>query len=146
MFGYEDIAPGLLLDAVDVVLSDIHWYGGLRAAKELARLCETFGLDFGMHSGTEFGISMAAMLHVCSSIPSMSHQPDSHYHYLTDDVITEPFRFSSGGIDAPTGPGLGVELDHDKLKQYNEIYEAFAGNTSILALIQPDVLPTKPRY
>lgn len=146
VFGYEDIAPGLLLNAVDVVLSDIHWYGGLRACKELARLCETVGLDFGMHSGTEFGISMAAMLHVTSSIPSMSHQPDSHYHYLADDIITKPFAFSGGAIEVPTAPGLGIELDREKLQQYHELYEAFATDSSVLAAITPDVPATKPRY
>ena len=146
VFGYEDIGPGLLLDAVDVVLGDIHWYGGLRAAKELARLCETVGLDFGMHSGTEFGVSLAAMLQVLSSIPSMSHQADSHYHYLTDDVITEPFRFSGGAIEVPDRPGLGVELDREKLAAYHEVYEDFMASGSAIREIQQDALYLKPRY
>lgn len=146
VFGYEDIAPGLLLDAVDVVLADIHWYGGLRATKELARLCETFGLDFGMHSGTEFGVSMAAMLQVNASIPSMSHQADSHYHYLADDVITEPFVFVDGAVTVPDRPGLGVELDRDKLARYNELYETFVAGQSPTEAIRGGIQFTKPRY
>lgn len=146
VFGYEDIAPGLLLDAVDVVLADIHWYGGLRAVKELARLCDTFGLDFGMHSGTEFGVSMAAMLHVNASIASMSHQADSHYHYLADDVITEPFAFEGGSVAVPDRPGLGVRLDPQKVASYHELYETFVGSVSAMREIQSDQPMTKPRY
>ncbi|MFA5786928.1 MAG: enolase C-terminal domain-like protein [Actinomycetota bacterium] len=146
VFGYEDIAPGLLLDAVDVILADIHWYGGLRGVRELAKLCETLGLDCGMHSGTEFGISMAAMLHVNASISSMSHQADSHYHYLTDDVITEPFTFSEGAISVPDAPGLGVELDQDKLARYHELYEMVIGAASAMETISGGALAVKPRF
>jgi glucarate dehydratase len=126
-FGYEDVAPAALLDAVDVVLADPHWYGGLRATKELARLCETFGLDMGMHSGTEFGISLAAVLHLAAALPSIHHAPDAHYHYLDDDVIQGgPLQYRDGAIQVPEGPGLGVKLDPDKLAHHNQVYEWYA--------------------
>jgi len=148
VFGFEDVGPGALLDAVDVVLSDPHWYGGLRAVKELGRVCETFGLDLGMHSGTEFGISMAAMVHVSSTLSMLSHHPDSHYHYLADDVITEPFRFEGGKVKVPSKPGLGVELDRDKLAQAHELYQSVMGGTGEITADQ--ILPVepalKPRY
>lgn len=148
VFGFEDVGPGALLDAVDVVLSDPHWYGGLRAVKELGRLCETLGLDLGMHSGTEFGVSMAAMVHVCSSLSMLSHHPDSHYHYLSDDVVTEPFRFVDGKVAVPAGPGLGVELDHDKLARYHELYESVMAGTGEVSAdaIMPVEPALKPRY
>lgn len=123
-FGYEDVAPATLLDAVDVVLADPHWYGGLRATRALAQLCETFGLDMGMHSGTEFGVSLAAVLHLAASLPSIHHAPDVHYHYLKDDVIQGgPLPYEDGAIRVPEGPGLGVQLDPDKLALYNQVYE-----------------------
>ena len=126
-FGFEDIAPAVFLDSVDVVLADPHWYGGLRATKELLRICETFGLDFGMHSGTEFGVSMAAILHLCASLPSVHHAPDVHYHYLPDDIIEGGlFSYESGAIKVPSGPGLGVKLDREKIASYNRIYEMYA--------------------
>jgi glucarate dehydratase len=126
-FGYEDVAPAVLLDAVDVVLADPHWYGGLRATKELARLCETFGLDMGMHSGTEFGVSLAAVLHLAAALPSIHHAPDAHYHYLSDDVIEGgPLGYGEGAIGVPEGPGLGVKLDANKLAHYNQVYEWYA--------------------
>jgi muconate cycloisomerase len=38
--------------------------------------------------------------------------------YYLDDVVTEPFRFEDGLVLAPLGPGLGVEVDVEKLRQY----------------------------
>lgn len=130
-FGYEDVGPTALLDAVDVVLADPHWYGGLRATLALARLCEAFGLDMGMHSGTEFGVSLAAVLHLAAVLPSIHHAPDVHYHYLGDDVIQGgPMVYEQGAIRVPEGPGLGVKLDPDKLAQYHQIYEWYVTTTT----------------
>jgi glucarate dehydratase len=123
-FGFEDVGPAALLDAVDVVLADPHWYGGLRATQALARVCETFGLDMGMHSGTEFGVSLAAVLHLAATLPSVHHAPDVHYHYLSDDVIQDgPLAYEDGAIAVPEGPGLGVKLDENKLAHYHQVYE-----------------------
>jgi len=38
--------------------------------------------------------------------------------YYQDDIITEPFTFDDGSIVVPSKPGLGIELDEDKLKHY----------------------------
>ncbi|MDP2950082.1 MAG: enolase C-terminal domain-like protein, partial [Chloroflexota bacterium] len=145
-FGYEDIAPAALLEAVDVVLADPHWYGGLRATKSLAMVLETLNLDMGMHSGTEFGVSLAALLHLAAAIPNLSHAPDAHYHYLEDDIIQGgKLKYEDGGIALPAGPGLGVELDEEKVERYHGLYEQFIA--SPLAT-QPRMGPviTKPKW
>ncbi len=132
LFGYEDIAPATALEAVDVLLADPHWYGGLVATKALARVCETLSLDMGMHSGVEFGVSLAALLHLCASLPNLSHFPDVHYHYLPDDIIRGgPLAYSDGGLAVPQGPGLGVELDEEKVGRYHELYEAAMSSESM---------------
>ena len=145
-FGYEDIAPAALLESVDVVLADPHWYGGLRATKALAIVLETINLDMGMHSGTECGVSLAALLHLTAAIPNLSHAPDAHYHYLEDDIIRGgKLEYGDGGIAVPTGPGLGVELDEEKVERYHQLYEQFMA--SPLAS-QPRMGPvfTKPKW
>ena len=144
-FSYDDIAPTAFLDAVDVVLADPHWYGGLRATKELARLCETFGFDMGMHSGTEFGVSLAAVLHLAASFPAIHHAPDVHYHYLKDDIIEGgPFRYVDGAISVPKGPGLGVKLDRQKLAYYHETYEKYIAAIAGAPSMEP--IYTKARW
>ena len=63
---FDDLAPGIRLDAVDIVLTDIHYWEGPRGVKELAAVCRAFGLGVAMHSGCEFGIELAAMLHTAA--------------------------------------------------------------------------------
>jgi glucarate dehydratase len=145
-FGYEDIAPAALLESVDVVLADPHWYGGLRATKALATVLETLNLDMGMHSGTECGVSLAALLQLTAAIPNLSHAPDAHYHYLEDDIIRGgKLEYADGGLAVPTGPGLGVELDEEKVERYHQLYEAFMASPMVS---QPRMGPvfTKPKW
>ncbi|KAF2411804.1 glucarate dehydratase [Microbacterium sp. B35-04] len=121
---FDDLAPGIRLGAVDVVLTDIHYWEGPRGVKELAAVCRTFGLGVAMHSGCEFGIELAAMLHTASTVPEMTTAGDAHYHYLEDDVIAGGLmRYVDGSIAVPTGPGLGVELDPEKMDKYERYFE-----------------------
>lgn len=121
---FDDLGPAVKLGAVDIVLTDLHYWEGPRGVKELAAVCRTFGLGLSMHSGAEFGIEMAAMLHTAASIPEMTTAGDAHYHYLTDDIIVGgPLPYIDGAIKVPPGPGLGVELDEEKMDKYERYYD-----------------------
>jgi glucarate dehydratase len=120
---FDDLAPAIRLGAVDIVLTDIHYWEGPRGVKELAAICRTFNLGVAMHSGAEFGIELAAMLHIASTIPEMTFAGDAHYHYLTDDIIEGGLmKYVDGTLTVPTGPGLGVKLDEDKMAKYERYY------------------------
>lgn len=121
---FDDLGPAVRMGAVDVVLTDLHYWEGPRGVKDLAAVCRTFGLGVAMHSGAEFGVELAAMLHTAASIPHMTFAGDAHYHYLTDDIIEGgPMQYEDGCIRVPTGPGLGVTLDEDKMAHYEKYYE-----------------------
>lgn len=121
---FDDLAPAIKIGAVDIVLTDIHYWEGPRGVKDLAAICRTFNLGMAMHSGAEFGIELAAMLHTASTIPEMTFAGDAHYHYLTDDIIAGGLMpYKDGCIQVPTGPGLGVELDEEKMEKYERYYE-----------------------
>lgn len=121
---FDDLGPAIRLGAVDIVLTDIHYWEGPRGVKDLSAVCRTFGLGVAMHSGAEFGIELAAMLHTAATIPEMSFAGDAHYHYLTDDIIEGGLmKYEGGAIRVPTGPGLGVVLDEDKMRHYGALYE-----------------------
>jgi len=121
VFAFEDIGPTVMSDVLDVVLLDPHWYGGITRAKLAGQVCEAMGVDAGMHSGAEFGISQAAMLHLAASTANLTLAADSHYHHLVDDIITGRFEYKNGAMKVPVGPGLGVTLDRDKLAKYHEL-------------------------
>lgn len=121
---FDDLAPAIRMGSVDIVLTDIHYSEGPKGVKDLAAICNTFNLGIAMHSGAEFGIELAAMLHTASTIPTMTFAGDAHYHYLTDDIIEGGLmQYKKGCIAVPTGPGLGVTLDEDKMKHYEKYYE-----------------------
>ncbi|OZM83280.1 mandelate racemase/muconate lactonizing enzyme family protein [Pseudonocardia sp. MH-G8] len=114
---FEDFAPAVRLGAVDVVHGDVYKWGGIAATKALAAHCETFGLGMNLHSGGELGIATAAHLAVVASTPVLSRAIDSMYYLHADDVI-EPLELRGGSLGVPTGPGLGVVVDEDKVAHY----------------------------
>jgi len=76
-----------------------------------------------VHSSGELGIQLATMLHMGAVVPNLSFAADAHYHHLTDDVIVGgPMKYEGGRLAVPTGPGLGVRLDRDKMARYHELF------------------------
>jgi glucarate dehydratase len=125
---FEQLAANVLDTAVDVVLLDTTFWGGLRACVKAAGVCETFQLGVAVHSSGELGIQLATMLHLGAVIPNLSFAADAHYHHLTDDVVEGGLmRYENGSIAVPTGPGLGVTLDRERLGRYAELYERLGG-------------------
>jgi glucarate dehydratase len=112
---FPEIAEAFTKGAVQVVLSDHHYWGGLRNTRELAAICRTFGVGLSMHSNTHLGISLAAMTQVAATVPNLDYACDSHYPWQTEDVITERHVFTGGRLPVSDAPGLGVELDRAAL-------------------------------
>ncbi|MFS4093866.1 glucarate dehydratase family protein [Streptomyces sp. AF1A] len=112
---FGEIKEAFTKDAVQVVLSDHHYWGGLRNTQHLAALCAAFGVGVSMHSNTHLGVSLAAMTHVASTVPNLHHACDSHYPWQSEDVLTERLVFDGGRLTVSDTPGLGVELDRDEL-------------------------------
>ncbi|MGW2812386.1 glucarate dehydratase family protein [Streptomyces sp. NPDC001415] len=108
---FPEIRQAFLTDAVQVVLSDHHYWGGLRNTRELAAICRAFGVGMSMHSNTHMGISLAAMTHVAATVPNLDYACDTHYPWQTEDVITTRHVFRDGRLKVSDAPGLGVELD-----------------------------------
>jgi glucarate dehydratase len=121
---FDDLGPAIRMDSIDIVLTDLHYWEGPRGVKDLAAVCRTFNLGVAMHSGAEFGVELAAMLHTAASIPQMNVAGDAHYHYLEDDIIVGgKMPYVDGAIRVPDGPGLGVALDEEKMARYVKYYE-----------------------
>ena len=84
---FEQLAANVLQRAVDVILLDTTFWGGIRACVKAAGVCETFQLGVAVHSSGELGIQLATMLHLGAVVPNLSFAADAHYHHLEDDVI-----------------------------------------------------------
>lgn len=112
-------------DAVQIVLSDPHYWGGLRAQQRLDHVCEVFGLGVSMHSNNHLGVSLMAMTHAAAACPHLTYACDTHYPWQTerDEVVAGGrIRFHEGSVRIPDKPGLGVELDYDQIARLTERY------------------------
>ena len=156
---FDQIAPAVEMDAVDVILSDHHYWGGLTGNTRLDDVARTFDLGVGMHSNSHLGVSMAAMAHVAAAMPNVRYACDSHYPWMADDVIEEPIEFEGGCIAPSDEPGLGVTIDEDELDRMHDLYEesdplAYSSVSSMAAeyadaeteVGRADWLPNKPRW
>ena len=141
----EQLAANILDTAVDVVLLDTTFWGGIRPCIKAAGICETFQLGVAVHSSGELGIQLATMLHLGAVIPNLSFAADAHYHELVDDVIEGgKLAYEGGSIAVPTAPGLGVRLDRDKLGKYREMYERLGSYAYDQDPLRPGWTPTIP--
>jgi glucarate dehydratase len=125
---FEQLAACIRLEAIDVILLDTTFWGGLRQAYKAGQVCETFQWGISVHSSGELGIQLATMLHLAATLPNFQFAADAHYYHLTGDIIRGgKLAYRDGALPVPTGPGLGVELDDDKLQEYAELYQKLGG-------------------
>jgi len=142
---FEQLAANILNTAVDVILLDTTFWGGIRPCVKAAGICETFQLGVAVHSSGELGIQLATMLHFGAVIPNLSFAADAHYHHVVDDIIVGgKLKYENGSIAVPTAPGLGVKLDRDKLGEYSELYKRLGGYPYDQDPLRPGWTPTIP--
>ncbi|MFO1066982.1 MAG: enolase C-terminal domain-like protein [Geminicoccaceae bacterium] len=125
---FEQLAANVRDPAIDVILLDTTFWGGIRPCIKAAGVCETMQTGIAVHSSGELGIQLATMLHLGAVLPNLTYTADAHYHHLTDDIIEGgKMAYRDGAIAVPQGPGLGVRLDRDRLERYAALYRRVGG-------------------
>jgi L-alanine-DL-glutamate epimerase-like enolase superfamily enzyme len=123
----ESIQELIFQDAADAVNLDLCRNGGYLETQRCAAVAEAGGLEASCHSSPgELGIATAAQLHLVTATPNWLEPVDSAYVKVlppSEDIITEPFSYEKGSLTVPEGPGLGVEIDQNKLMQAKARYE-----------------------
>ena len=123
---FDDVPAAIESGGVQVILSDHHYWGGLRAITQLGRLCQTFGIGLSMHSNSHLGLSLLAMVHLSAATPHLTYASDTHYPWQdpADEILAGGrVKFEQGAVPVPTEPGLGAELDQDALARGHERYQ-----------------------
>ncbi|KAL4943531.1 hypothetical protein BDV06DRAFT_221094 [Aspergillus oleicola] len=150
---FAHLPPSIAQDAVQVILSDHHFWGGLRKSQTLANIVATWGMRLSMHSNSHLGISLAAMTHLASATPNLDYACDTHWPWKRrdEDVIVDgDLRWVEGGVVVPSKPGLGIELDRGKLaklhRQYLDCGIRKRDDTSYMRKFEPGFSASIPKW
>jgi glucarate dehydratase len=120
---FDELPGSVRHGSEDIILTDHHFWGGLRASMELAAHCRTFGRGVSMHSNNHAGISLAAMTHLGAAMPNLGYALDTHYPWQSEEIVVGGrIRIEGGSVALPKGPGLGVEIDRAALERAHQAY------------------------
>ncbi|RXE48900.1 enolase C-terminal domain-like protein [Chromohalobacter israelensis] len=120
---YKQLQYAVQLNSVDIPLADCHFWT-MQGAVAVGELCNEWGMTWGSHSNNHFDISLAMMTHVAAACPGEITAIDTHWIWQDGQRITrEPFQIRDGKLTVPKTPGLGIELDDDKLMEAHETYK-----------------------
>jgi L-alanine-DL-glutamate epimerase-like enolase superfamily enzyme len=93
--------------------------GGMRAVMEAGRLCETLGMNVNVSAKTgESSIACAAATHIAAALPRIAWGLTLSNDGLADDVTSQPIRISHGHVEVSDRPGLGIDVDEDRIRRY----------------------------
>lgn len=117
----------------DVFAVKINQAGGLKAACLIGQMAHLAGVE--LYGGTmlEGPIGTAASAHVFSTYPSLRFDTELFGPLLlTEDVLAQPLDYQNFGLNVPTGAGLGIEVDSDKVYHYAKQAAAMLTTSSSL--------------
>ncbi len=148
---FEHLMEAVRRDAVQIILSDVHYWRGPTGCVRLGETCAAAGMGVSMHSNSHLGISLAAMCHVAAATPNLTYDSDTHYPWYDKEIVKggRP-QFRDGALDVPDGPGLGVELDREAVDElhalYNKAMVADRDDTAEILKYRPDFERRVPRW
>ena len=127
----QDVLEIIGKKAADIISLYTTKPGGLFKAKKVAAVAEAGGLQCNVNGSVETGVGNAANLHLAASTAAASlacvvpvstpmgkGKKGIAGIYYIDDIIAEPFEYADGELVVSTKPGLGVELDEEKVERY----------------------------
>ncbi|MEU4997962.1 enolase C-terminal domain-like protein [Streptomyces sp. NPDC021622] len=120
---WRQLTHALALQSVSIPLADPHFWT-MQGSVRVAQLCNAMGLTWGCHSNNHFDISLAMVTHCGAAAPGEYNALDTHWIWQEglERLTTDPPRIVDGEIAVPDSPGLGVQLDMDRLIAAHELY------------------------
>jgi glucarate dehydratase len=119
---WRELKHAVQLGAVDIPLADPHFWT-MQGSVRVAQFCRDWGLTWGSHSNNHFDISLAMFTQVAAAAPGNVTAIDTHWIWQDGQRLTkEPFQIVNGAIELPERPGLGIEIDIDRIERAHALY------------------------
>ncbi|MBI0577987.1 glucarate dehydratase [Neobacillus cucumis] len=120
---WRQMGHSIQLQSVDIPLADPHFWT-MQGSVRVAQMCHEWGLTWGSHSNNHFDISLAMFTHVAAAAPGKITAIDTHWIWQDGQRLTkEPFKIVGGMVDVPAKPGLGVEIDMERIEKAHQLYQ-----------------------
>jgi glucarate dehydratase len=120
---WREMKHAVQLGAVDIPLADPHFWT-MQGSVRVAQFCRDWGLTWGSHSNNHFDISLAMFTHVAAAAPGNVTAIDTHWIWQDGQRLTrEPFQIVNGSIELPERPGLGIEVDMERLETAHALHQ-----------------------
>ncbi len=120
---WRQLRHSLQLHSVDIPLADPHFWT-MQGSVRVAQICKDHGLTWGSHSNNHFDISLAMFTHVGAAAPGEYTALDTHWIWQEgiDQLLRTPLTIADGEVKLPEKPGLGIEVDFDRLEAAHQLY------------------------
>jgi glucarate dehydratase len=120
---WREMKHAVHLGAVDIPLADPHFWT-MQGSVRVAQFCRDWGLTWGSHSNNHFDISLAMFTHVAAAAPGNVTAIDTHWIWQDGQRLTrEPFQIVNGAIELSDRPGLGIEIDMERLETAHALHQ-----------------------
>ena len=114
--GFREV---LELRAADIINPDICNTGGILELVQIAAMAEPFYVGVSPHGWNSTSVAAAAAVHASAVMPNfLIYEYPLNVEPVSRAVSSSYLEPEDGYIELPTSPGLGVELDEDKLDEY----------------------------
>jgi glucarate dehydratase len=129
------------LKAVDIVLADPHFWT-MNGSVRMAQVLNDWGLAWGSHSNNHFDISLAIFAHCAAAAPGEITPMDTHWIWQDgQDLCSNAMKIKDGKIKIPDRPGLGIDIDIDKVMKANELYNKMDNHDRDDSMAMQHIIP-----
>jgi len=116
----QSFVPYFERRAMDIVQPDVAKVGGLSEMRRIAWMAEEHGIDLVPH-GWNTAVGVAADLHFASTLSSRTFVEFNFGNPLVEELTETPFRLDADGcLPVADAPGLGIAIDRDKLRRFEQ--------------------------
>ncbi|OCA81475.1 glucarate dehydratase [Bacillus sp. FJAT-27225] len=122
---WREMGHVIQLHSVDIPLADPHFWT-MAGSVRVAQMCHEWGLTWGSHSNNHFDISLAMFTHVAAAAPGEITAIDTHWIWQDGQRLTkDPLKIVNGEVKVPDKPGLGIEIDMERVEQAHRLYKEY---------------------